>query len=323
MINCKLVGGALLALLFATLASVVRADHYPSKTIRIVVPFPAGSSSDVQTRQIAQLLSSQMKQSVIVDNRPGANGMIGAASVARAQPDGYTLLVATSHVIAVNPHINQNPGFDALHDFAPIIITGSAPTFVVVNAASPYRSVKDVIDAAKKSPGKLTYASSGEGSAQHIMGEQLKKMAGIDLLHVPYKGETPALQDLVGGHIDLAFGFAVGTLPHVRGGKLRAIAVTSAKRLSAFPDIPTVAEAALPGYAETTMGAYLAPRGTPAPIVKKLNEEFRAALATIKQEIAQRGTELIASSPEEASAMLNAEYVRYEKVVKELGLRPQ
>ncbi len=259
-------------------STIAQADEYPSKPIRLVVAFPAGSSSDVIARQTAQKLSEQMGQQVIVDNRPGANGALAAQTVAKARPDGYTLLQATSHVIAVTPHLNKNPGFDALNDFAPIIITGSTPALVVVAAKSPFKSVKELIDAAKLAPGKLTFASSGEGSAQHIMGEKLMHLAGIKLTHIPYKGETPALQDLMAGEITFAFGFPAGTLSHVRSGALRALALTGDKRLPVFAEIPTLAESGVRGYNELTYGVCLVPRAAPAANVKKLNDEFRTAL---------------------------------------------
>ena len=305
------------------IAFSAHAEDYPTKPIRIVVPFPAGGSGDVVTRQVAKVLSEKLGQSVIVDNRPGANGIIGAQVVAQAQPDGYTLLFAASSVLAMNPYLIKDLGFDAQKDFVPIIVLARSPALVVVSAASPYQSVKEFIEAAKKSPGKLTFASSGEGSPQHIMGEKMKQMAGIDLNHIPYKGEAPALQDLMAGQIDLCFGFTAGTMPHVRSGKLRALAVTGEKRLGVFPDIPTMSEAGVTGYAETILTLYAAPRGTPAAIVDKLNDAIRSAMFTMKQVILERGSEFIASSPQEAAAMLEMEYVRFGKVVKELGLKQQ
>ena len=305
------------------IASGAHAEDYPTKPIRIVVPFPAGGSADVITRQLAKALSEKFSQSVIVDNRPGANGIIGAQVVAQAQPDGYTLLHATSHVLAMNPYLVKDLGFDAQKDFVPIIVYARSPAMLVVSVASPYQSVKDLIEAAKKSPGKLTFASAGEGSVQHIMGEKFQRAAGIELLHIPYKGETPGLQDTMAGQIDLIFGFPLGTMPHVRGGKLRALAVTGEKRISILPDIPTMTEAGLAGYSEAALSLYLAPRGTPAAIVDKLNDAFRIALLTMKKDMLERGAEFIASSPQEAAAMLENEHVRFGKVVKELGLKQQ
>ena len=313
----------LLVVMACALTLGARAEDYPTKPIRIVVPYPAGSSGDVTTRQMAKMLSEKFSQSVIVDNRPGANGIIGAQVVAQAQPDGYTLLFAASSVLAMNPYLVKDLGFDAQKDFVPIIVSARSPALVVLSAASPFQSVQEFIEAAKKSPGKLTFASSGEGSPQHIMGEKMKRMAGIDLNHIPYKGETPALQDLMAGQIDLCFGFAAGKMPHVRSGKLRALAVTGEKRLGIFPDIPTMAEAGLAGYAETILTLYAAPRGTPAAIVDKLNDALRIALLTIKKDLLERGSEFIASSPQEAATMLENERVRYGKVVRELGLKPQ
>ena len=312
----------LLAGCFA-IAFSAHAEDYPTKPIRIVVPFPAGGSGDVSTRQLAKVLSEKFAQSVIIDNRPGANGIIGAQAVAQAQPDGYTLLFATSHVLAMNPYLVKDISFDAQKDLVPIIVSWRQQALLVVPAASPYQSVKELIEAAKKSPGKLTFASSGEGSVQHIMGEKFQRAAGIELLHIPYKGETPGLQDTMAGQIDLIFGFPLGTMPHVRGGKLRALAVSGEKRISILPDIPTMMEAGVAGYSETALSLYLAPRATPAAIIDKLNDAFRIALLTMKKDFLERGAEFIAGSPQEAAAMLENEHVRFGKVVKELGLKQQ
>ena len=311
------------ALLSMALPLAVHAQAYPSKAIHIIVPFPAGSSADVNVRQTGQILSTRMGRPVVIENRPGAGGNIGAASVAKAAPDGYTILYITSHLIAVNPHIVKNPGFDSLTDFVPIIIATRAPTLLVVSSNSPIRSVKDLIDSAKKNPNKLTYATSGDGSPQHIMGEKLRQMADVELVQIPYKGETPALQDLMGGHIDICFGFVASTIPYVRDGKLRVLATTSEKRLAAFPDYPTLAESGVRGFAETTLAGYVAPRGTSPAIVKKLNDEIRAALTVLAGEITKRGSEIIASTPQEAAAMLKAEHERYGKLVKTLGIKQQ
>ena len=313
----------LLVIMASALTPGARAEDYPTKPIRIVVPTPAGSSGDVLTRQYAKVLTEKLGQSVIVDNRPGANGIIGAQVVAQAPPDGYTLLFASSQVHTMNPYLAKDLSFDAQKDFVPIIVTGRGFAFLLVAAASPFQSLKELIAAAKKSPGKLTFASGGEGSVQHVMGEKMKLMAGIDLNHIPYKGETPAVQDMMAGQIDLCFCFPASTMPLVRSGKLRALAVTGEKRFSAFPDIPTMAEAGLAGYYEYTLGMYLAPRGTPAAIIDKLNDAFRVALLAGKKDMLERGTEFIAGSTQEAAAMLENEHVRAGKVVKELGLKAQ
>ena len=305
------------------LSAVATAENYPSKPIHLIVPYPAGSSGDVTARQVGQILSTRMGQQVIIENRPGAGGNIGAASVAKAAPDGYTILYITGHIIAVNPHIVKNPGFDSLNDFVPIMIAARAPALLVVSSDSPIKSVKDLLDTVKQNPGNLSYATSGDGSPQHIMGEKLRQLAGVDIVQIPYKGETPALQDLMGGHIDMCFGFVAGTLPFVRDGKLRVLAITSEKRLAAFPDYPTLAEAGVPGFAEATLTGYVAPRGTPPAIVNKLNDEIRAALKILADEIAKRGSEIIAGTPQEAAAMLKAEHERYGKLVKALSLKQQ
>ncbi len=318
--NCT----SIFLLAFLTAISIIAsAENYPSKPIHLIVPFPAGSSSDVNARQVGQILSTRMGQQVVIENRPGAGGNIAAASVAKAAPDGYTILYITSHIIAVNPHIVKNSGFDSLKDFDPIIISARGPALLVVSSNSRIRSVKDLLGAAKKNPGKLTYATSGDGSPQHIMGEKLRHLADVDIVQIPYKGETPALQDLMGGHIDMCFGFVAGTISFVRDGKLRVLATTSEKRLAAFPDYPTLAESGVPGFAESTLNGYVAPRGTPLTIVKKLNDEIRAALKLLADEIAKRGSEIIASTPQDAAAMLKAEHERYGKLVKALGIKQQ
>ena len=308
---------------FMALSALANAENYPSKPIHLIVPFPAGSSADVNARQVGQILSTRMGQQVVIENRAGAGGNIAAASVAKAAPDGYTILYITGHIIAVNPHVVKNPGFDSLNDFDPIIISARGPALLVVSSNSPIRSVKDLLVAAKKNPGKLTYATSGDGSPQHIMGEKLRQLGAIDIVPIPYKGETPALQDLMGGHIDMCFGFVAGTTPFIRDGKLRVLATTSEKRLAAFPDYPTLAESGVPSFAEATLTGYVAPRGTPPAIVNKLNDEIRAALKILADEIAKRGSEIIASTPQEAAAMLKAEHERYGKLVKLLGIQQQ
>jgi tripartite-type tricarboxylate transporter receptor subunit TctC len=235
------------------------------------------------------------------------------------------VLSITNAMIAVNPHLNKDPGFDALHDLVLISIVSRAPMFMVTGAASSIQSIKDLVQKARANPGKLTYGTSGEGSIQHFMGETFKRAAGIDLLAVPYKGAAPALQDLVNGQIDLCFGGGIEIAGFLQSGKLRVLAVTSAKRLTRFPEVPTVQEAGVADYAETVSVGYAVPRGTRAAIVAKLNEAIRAVVLKLEQdqEFSKVGSEVVANSPEEATALLRAEYERYGKLVKELGLKPQ
>ncbi|MFN0040784.1 MAG: Bug family tripartite tricarboxylate transporter substrate binding protein, partial [Burkholderiales bacterium] len=283
---------AFLSAVCGLLALPASAADYPSRPIRLVVPFPAGATADLLGREFGHVLGERLKQPVVVDNRAGANGMLGAQFVARAPADGYTLLFITGHMLAVTPHLVREPGFDALNDFTPITIATRGPALVVVRADSPYRSVKDLIDAAKKSPGKIAYNTSGEGSPQHLMGEKFQSMAGVELLKVGYKGETPALQDLMGGRIDFAFGFVMGTMPFVRGGRLRVLAHTGDKQLAAFPDVAPLAEAGIPGFSEYTYAGYAVPKGTPAEIVQRLYDEARASLNGLRKSIEERGADL-------------------------------
>ncbi len=304
-------------------APVHAADDYPSKPIRLIVPFPPGASADVRSRQIAALVAERFKQQMVVDNRPGAAGSIGTALAAKAPPDGYTVAYILNTTVAVNPHLYRDAGFDPLKDLQPFILTVSGAPFLVVKADSSIRTVKDLIEQAKAKPGKLTYGTSGAGSPQHLMGERLKQMAGIDLAAVPYKGDAPTLVDLMGGQIDMAFGFPLAALPHIQSGKLRPLAVTTAKRLSSFPDIPTLAESGVAGYDETVWTGFAVPTGTPAAIVTKLHDAFHAVMVTpeFKRDVEKSGAELIASSQEEAVARLKRDYERYGKIVKELNLK--
>ncbi len=299
------------------------AEDFPSKPIKIIVPFPAGSSADVRTRQLAPLIAQRLKQSVIVDNRPGAGGNIGTAVGVKSPPDGYTVTFIIHSTVAVGPHLHRNAGFDPLKDLRPFILTVKAAAILVVKADSAIHSLRDLIDAARARPGTLTYGTSGPGSVQHLMGERLKRMAGIDLVQVPYKGDAPTLVDLMGGQIDMAFGFPLATLHHLKSGRLRALAVTSGGRLGPLPNIPSISEGGVPGYDESTWSGFALPAGTPEPIVKKLHEAFRSAMLTpeFRREVEESGAELLASTQLEAVQMMKTDYERYGKIVKELGLK--
>lgn len=303
--------------------SALSADDFPAKPIRIIVPFPAGTTGDLNVREIAPFVSERLKQTIIVDNRPGAGGSIGSEMAAHSRPDGLTVLFMVSSTLTINPHLQKTPTFDPVKDLRPFIVTVRSGAIVVVNTSSSIQSLKDLIAAAKVKPGGLTYATSGPGSVQHVMGERLKKMAEIDLLHVPYKGDALALTDLIGGQVDVAFGFAFATLPHIRSGKLRPLAVTRAKRLSALPDIPTIAESGVRGYEEHVWAGFAVPAATPKPIVDKLFQAFHSAasLSEYRQLAEKRGSESLASTQEEAVELLKRDYERNRRVVKELGLQ--
>jgi tripartite-type tricarboxylate transporter receptor subunit TctC len=318
--RCK----SLAILLIVAVAKVAAQDQFPNKSIRIIVPFSAGASADVRVRQLTPLLTQRLKQPIIIDNRPGAAGNIGTGLGAKASPDGYTVTYIITSTMAVNPHLYRNTGFDPLKDLRPfIILTANSAAILVVKADSPVRTVGDLIGQAKARPGKLTYGTTGQGSPQHIMGERLKKMAGIDLVMVPYKGDAPTLTDLMGGQIDLAFGFPLATMALIEAGKLRAIAVSSAKRLAILPDTPTLAESGLAGFDETIWSGFAVPAGTSERIVGKLHDSFQRAMLTpeFKRYVELSGAELIASTQEYALQLTSSDYERYGKIVKELGLR--
>ena len=304
-------------------AQVFAADEYPSKPIRIIVPFPAGASADLRARQLVPHLASRLKQPVIIDNRPGAAGNIGTGLGAKAPPDGYTVTLILNGTVAINPHLYRDTGFDPLKDLTPLIVSMKTATILVVKPDSPLRSVQDLVAQAKARPGKLTYGTSGPGSVQHLMGERLKKMAGIDLVAIPYKGDAPTLTDLMGGQIDMAFGSPPVTMPLIDGGKLRALAVTSGKRLSILPNVPTIGESGVQGYEEMAWIGYAVPTGTPEAIVKKLHEAFRSAMLTPEYQhfVTQIGAELVASTQEYASQLMKSDYERFGKIVKELDLK--
>ncbi|MFN0315192.1 MAG: Bug family tripartite tricarboxylate transporter substrate binding protein [Burkholderiales bacterium] len=298
-------------------------DDFPSKPVRIIVPFPAGSSADMRTRQLAALLAPRLKQPVIVENRPGAAGTLGTAFVAKAAPDGYTLTYIVTTTVAVAPHMYKDIGFDPLKDLHVLIVGNKASPILVVRADSPIISLKDLIARAKAEPGKLTYGTSGPGSPQHMMGERFKRMANIDLLPVHYKGDAPTLADLVGGHVDMTFGFGLATMPLIQGGKLRPIAVASGKRMAVLPQVPAMAEAGVPNYDEFIWAGYAVPAGIAPARAKKLHQAMQEAMHSeeFKAGIVQSGAELIAGSQEHAQRLLREDHARYGVVVRELALK--
>jgi len=314
--------GVLAAMLVSSGFAV--AQTYPTKPIRFIAAFSAGGPSDIVARAMAKRMSEVLGQPVIVDNRTGAGGNIGAEAVAKAPPDGYTVLLGGSYVI-IAPALYLKPPFDPIRDFAPIGLIVSNQYVLVTHPSVPARSVRDLIKVAKAQPGKLNYASTGPGSPPRLAGELFKSMAGVDMVNISYKGATPALIDMIGGHIDVYFGGISGTLPPIASNKIRPLAVTSTKRSSQLPEIPTVAEAALPGYDITTWFGLLAPAGTPREIVNKLN----AVIIGIVNEkemtnyLIGQGVDPVTTTPDQFAAYIKNEVPKFAKIVKAAGITPE
>ncbi len=294
---------------------------FPSKTITIVVPFAAGGTTDILARIVAQGMGAELGQPVVVDNRAGAGGNIGGQLAARAPADGYTLFMGTVGTHAINAALYKKMPFDPIKDFAPLTRVANVPNLLVANPAQPFKTVQELIAYAKAHPGKINFGSSGSGSSIHLSGELFKSMAKVDMQHVPYKGSAPAVTDLLGNQIAIMFDNMPSAIQHVRSGKLRAIAVTTAKRSPELPDVPTIAEAGVPGYEATSWFGMFAPAGTPAPVVAKLNATIVKVLAQpdIKKKLAEQGAEAAGETPEQFAAFIQKESVKWGKVVKESG----
>ena len=301
------------------LCASVHAQTYPTKAIRLLVPQGAGGGNDTMARLIAQKLTVPLKQQVAVDNRPGAGGMIAADLASKAPPDGYTLLLANVATMAIIPNVQKKPPYDPLRDFEPISLLAQAPLLVVVHPSLPVKSMKDLIALAKAKPGLVNYASNGIGSSTHLATELFVMMAGIKLTHVPYKGLSPALTDVLSGQVPLMFSSAVAMLPHVKTGRLRAIGITSAKRAASLPDIPTVAEAAgLKDYEAGSWYGLAAPAGTPRAIIDLLNRETVLAMKApdVIERLNFEGVNAAPTTPEEFGAFIRKEYGRIGKVIR-------
>jgi tripartite-type tricarboxylate transporter receptor subunit TctC len=312
---------SLLACVFAV--SGVNAQQYPAKPIRMISPYASGGGSDTLARILGQKLYEAWGQPVVVDNRPGGGGILGAETVARAASDGYTLLVTPSAVLTINPHLYSTLRYDTFKDFAPVTMASNSPYFLVVHPKIPIASVKELIAYAKANPGKLNYSSSGSGSSTHLAGVLFNQMAGVDIVHIPYKGAAPAIVDLLAGNIQMRFSSVVPVLPHVKSGRLRGVAISSVKRYAPLPDTPTIAESGLPGYAVESFYAVVAPAGTPRAIIAKLNVELVRNLksAEVASHMAADGAQAIGSTPEELAKALREDYARWAKPVKDSGAR--
>ena len=320
------IGSTAVALLLGSSALAplsVQAQPYPNRPLKIVVPYAAGGAVDIVTRTIGQPLSEALKQPVIVDNRPGASANIGMEAVAKAAPDGYTLLIA-SNGIATNMALFPNLPFDGRRDFTPVARIGYAPLVIVVSASSPIKSLKDLIATAKAEPGKLTYASAGNGSSGHLAGELLKSTAKIDILHVPYKGGAPAITDLLGERITFMPINPVEVIAHIRGGRLRALAVASGQRFPLLPDVPTIAEAGLPGFEASVWWGLVAPAKTPPEVVRQLNAETTKALTNpaIENKLTELGVVVTPGTPGQFAAFLKAQTELWSDDIKAARIQP-
>ena len=299
------------------------AQPYPSKPVRVIVPYTPGGSNDVLGRMVAKHLQEALNQPFIVENKPGAAGQIGAEAGAKAAPDGYTLLVAPNDVMTVTPNLHPNGPYDPVNDFEPIGTLGAVPIVLVVNASSPHKSVADLVAAAKVKPGALSYASSGAGGPQHMSAELFASMTGVKMVHVPYKGNVPAITDLLGGQVDLLFSPINSALPHIKSGKLRALAIASDKRVASLPDVPTLTEAGIAGYKSEIWIGLFAPARTPKDILDKLTAEVTRmqTLPEIRQQLSGQGIEPMTTAPAQLSSLIKTDLVRWQKVIKDTGVK--
>ena len=313
-----------LLVLSAALAAFSAAAQYPGKPVRIVVPFSAGGTTDILARAVGQKLTAAWSQPIVIDNRPGASGMIGAEMVAKAPPDGYTVLMASVAEVAINQSLYTRMTYDPLKDLAPVTLAGFTPLILVVHPSVQARSVKELIGLAKAKPGRFTFASPGNGSVQHLSGELLKTVARVDITHVPYKGGAPAVTDLVGGQISMFFAGMPIVMPHVKAGRLRALAVTVTRRSPAAPDVPTMEEAGVPGFDISNWFGVYVPAATPKAVIAKLNSELSRVLnlADVKERLAEQGLETVGNSVEQFDAFFRAEILKYDKIIRESGARP-
>ena len=309
-----------LALLLTPLAFAQ--DSYPSRPIKLIVPFPPGGATDIVGRLMAQKLQEALGQPVVVENKAGAGSNIGSEQVAKAAPDGYTLLLGTI-ANATNMSIYKNMPYDTLRDFAPVTQTMAAPSVLVVTNALPANNLKELIALAKVQPGKLSFASSGAGGSPHLAGELLKLRAGIDLIHVPYKGAAPALVDVVSGVVSMGFKTALSAIPHMQSGKLKPLAVAATRRLAQIPNVPTMAEAGLPDFEVSSWNGVLAPARTPPEVIARLNQELVRILATqdVKDRFAAQAAEPVGSTPEQFRAYIRSEIDKWAQVVRASGAK--
>lgn len=321
----RVLAGAVAALSLPFVSRASAQAQWPNRVVKVVVPFAAGGTTDILGRLMAQKLSEEYGQQFIVENKAGAGGNIGADAVAKSDPDGYTFVIGTPGPHAINQFIYKNQPFDGAKDLAPVIVIARVPNLISINPDVKAQNLKELIALAKASPGKLSYASPGNGSTGHVATELLKSMAGIDLVHVPYRGSAPALTDVIGGRVEISLDNLPAVQPHVEGGKLRAIAVTTAKRWPELPDVPTVDEAGVPGYEASSWFTIAAPAKTPPDIIAKVNKSVNAYMADKEMVARMRklGADPVGGSPDDMAKLIADETVKWKKAVEFAGLKPE
>jgi tripartite-type tricarboxylate transporter receptor subunit TctC len=315
---------ALCALVLAALPSAVLAQPWPARPIRLVCPFPPGGGTDVVSRLVAEKLGTALSSSVVVDNKPGAGGNLGLDQVAKAAPDGYTLGMGQTSNLAINPTLYSSLPFNPLKDFAPVALVASQPMVLIVRNDAPWKTLAELVQAAKAKPGSVTMASAGSGTVGHLAGEMFARQAGIDFVHVPYKGASPALTDLMGGQVAIFFASAGAVVPQLTpGGRVRALAVSSAQRMARLPNVPTIAESGYPGFEATDWKGVVAPAGTPPAIVDRINAEIVRMLQSkdAVDKLAAEGSDPLGGSPEKFAEFLKSENVKWSRIVRESGAK--
>ena len=313
---------AVVLIAFSLAGAAFAQGNYPARPIRLIVPFPPGGGTDILARTVANKLTETLGWQIVVDNRPGAGGNIGLDAAAKATPDGYTMVMGQTSNLTVNPALYGKLPYDSIRDFAPVSLVSASPIALLVEVKSPLKSVPELVAAAKAKPDQVTFGSSGNGTVGHLSGELLQRTAGVKLVHVPYKGAAQAIPDLLGGRINVYLPSLETSMPHMKAGTLRAIAITSAQRVSAVPDIPTVAES-YKGFEAITWFGLLVPSGTPAPVITRLSAEITKALQAqdVKERFAATGGVIVKPGPSEFAALIKAELAKWGRIVKEAGVK--